>query len=223
VTNSILVVAAHPDDEVLGCGGTIAKHVFGGDSVSVLFMTNGVSARDGDQSLAELTRKQSSLSALKKLGVEAVCFEKFPDNTMDVVPLIDVVKVIEKYISEKKPNIIYTHFSEDLNVDHRVTHQAVMTACRPQSWSSVKEIYCFEVLSSTEWNSSVKVKFNPTKFVDITEYYDLKMDALLEYKQEMREFPHSRSVECVEALAVFRGAIVGLNRAEAFQIERIIN
>ena len=222
MSNSILVVAAHPDDELLGCGGTIARHVFEGDSVAILFMTNGVSARDGEQSVEVLKRKQSSIAALKKLGVKKAYFENFPDNKMDAVPLIDVVKVIEPYIAKDKPKVIYTHFSDDLNIDHRITHQAVMTACRPQSWSSVKEIYCFEVLSSTEWNSSSKVKFNPTKFVDITRYFTSKMDALSEYKQEMREFPHSRSFECVEALTAFRGAVVGLHRAEAFQIERII-
>ena len=222
MSEMILVVAAHPDDEALGCGGTIARHVHEGDSVAVLFMTNGVSARVGDQSLEELKRKESAISALGKLGVEDVNFGTFPDNKMDSVPLIDVTQFIEKYILEYVPNIIYTHFSDDLNIDHRLTHQAVMTACRPQSWSSVKEIYCFEVLSSTEWNSSTQNKFNPTKFIDITDFYSLKMDALSDYEQEMRAFPHSRSFEAVDALATIRGAIVGLKRAEAFQVERII-
>jgi len=222
MNNNILVVAAHPDDEVLGCGGTIAKHVHEGDSVTVFFMTNGVSARAGDQSIEELKRKESAISALGKLGVENVKFGAFPDNKMDTVPLIEITQFIEKYVLEYAPNIIYTHFSDDLNIDHQLTHQAVMTACRPQSWSSVKEIYCFEVLSSTEWNSSTQNKFNPTKFVDITKYYSAKIEALMDYKQEMRAFPHSRSVEAVEALAIIRGAIVGLNRAEAFHVERII-
>lgn len=223
MSESILFVAAHPDDEVLGCGGTIARHVSEGDTVVVVFMTNGVSARDTKkETLAELERKQSSQLALKKLGVDIVYYESFPDNKMDAIPLIDIVKVIEHYIFDSKPRVVYTHFSHDLNIDHRITHQAVMTACRPQRGVTVQEIYCFEVLSSTEWNSINVAKFNPNKFVDITEYYDQKVNALLEYKQEMREFPHSRSFECVDALTTYRGSIVGLKRAEAFQVERII-
>ena len=224
MSESILVVAAHPDDEVLGCGGTIARHVSEGDSVVVVFMTNGVSARGAKKgSLADLERQKMSRFALQNLGIDDVYYESFPDNKMDTIPLIDIVRVIELYVLDSKPRVVYTHFSHDLNIDHRITHQAVMTACRPQKSSTVKEIYCFEVLSSTEWNSISEIKFNPNKFVNITEYYDKKIKALSEYKQEMRVSPHSRSFECVDALTTYRGSIVGLKRAEAFEIERIID
>ncbi|OOE85048.1 PIG-L deacetylase family protein [Salinivibrio sharmensis] len=221
---SVLIIAAHPDDEVLGCGGTIAKHIHNGDKVSIKFMTNGVAARPGIEDRDVEKRKQSALKALDVLGVEEenIVFGEFPDNSMDILPLIEVVKSIEKIVEEVNPEIIYTHFSNDLNIDHRISHQAVMTACRPQSSSPVKEIYCYEVLSSTEWNSYTCSKFNPNKFVSITQFWQKKSEALYAYHQEMRDFPHSRSFETVEALATLRGAIVGLQKAEAFQIERII-
>ena len=219
---SILVIAAHPDDEVLGCGGTIAKHIDNGDRVSVIFMTNGVSARCDAGEQESILRQQSAKSALNILGVSSIYFEDCPDNMMDKLPLIEVVKKIELVINSVIPEIIYTHFSDDLNIDHRITHQAVMTACRPQCGHPVKEIYCFEVPSSTEWNSYSSNKFNPNFFIDINEFWSKKERALLEYKQEMRAFPHSRSIKAIEALSILRGANVGLEKAESFQIERII-
>ncbi|QUM77850.1 PIG-L family deacetylase [Moritella sp. 24] len=219
---SILVVAAHPDDEVLGCGGSIARHIDNGDSVSVIFMTNGVSARCGSGDKESIIRQQSATSALNILGVSSIFFEDCPDNMMDKLSLIEVVKKVELVINKVNPEIIYTHFSDDLNIDHRITHQAVMTACRPQCAYSVKEIYCFEVPSSTEWNSYSSHKFNPNFFVDISDFWSKKEKALLEYKEEMRAFPHSRSIKAIEALAILRGANVGLEKAESFQIERII-
>lgn len=221
MSNVILVVAAHSDDETLGCGGTIAKHIESGDKVTVMFMTDGVSSRDINDNNANL-RGLASREAMKALGVNDVRQSNFPDNKMDSVPLIDIVKDIEAVISNVAPNIVYTHFSHDLNIDHQLTHSAVMTACRPQSWSSVKQILCFEVLSSTEWNSYGKCKFNPNKFVDIEPFWLKKKNALEAYSEEMRAHPHSRSLEAVEALAVLRGSIVGLKKAESFQIERMI-
>jgi LmbE family N-acetylglucosaminyl deacetylase len=125
-------------------------------------------------------------------------------------------------LSDVLPNIVYTHFSGDLNVDHQITHKAVMTACRPQAWCSVKEIYCFEVLSATEWNSKSAGSFIPQKVVDITEQWKKKNDALACYQDEMRSAPHSRSIECVSALAMLRGATHGFHFGEAFFVERIL-
>ena len=219
---SILIVASHPDDEVLGCGGTIAKHILSGDNVAIVFMTNGESSRDDCPLDSASTRRINCESALNILGVTNVMHFDFPDNMMDQVPLLDVTKSVEIAIGKFSPSIVYTHFSEDLNIDHRITHQAVMTACRPQSWSPVKSIYCFEVLSATEWNSYSKSKFNPNKFVDVSDVWPIKTSALEEYSAELRSFPHSRSIETIEALSIYRGATVGLKKAEAFQIERII-
>lgn len=219
--NSVLVVAAHSDDEVLGCGGTIAKHIHNGDSVTVMFMTDGVSSReskfDGEG------RVDASQQAMVVLGVKDIRQVNFPDNKMDSVPLLNIVKEIEIVINEVEPNIVYTHFANDLNVDHQTTHSAVMTACRPQSWSSVKKILTFEVLSSTEWNSPSLAQFIPNYIVDISKFWHKKLSALQCYEEEMRAFPHSRSYKALEALATLRGATNGVDMAEAFFVERIIN
>jgi len=218
----VLVVAAHSDDEVLGCAGTIARHVDNGDTVHLLFMTDGVGARDsGSDHVVE--RRLMSQMAAETLGVESVTYCNFPDNQMDTIPLIEVVQSIEKEINQLMPEIIYTHHIGDLNVDHQLTHKAVITACRPQPDFCVKEIYAFEVLSSTEWSAPyVCDGFNPNMYVDITEFYEKKVQALHAYEQEMREYPHSRSVKGVAALCQYRGISVGVEMAEAFQIVRII-
>jgi len=221
--NSVLVIAAHADDEALGCAGTIAKHIKHGDKITVVFMTDGVSSRVTCENINEDDRKGSAEKAMKILGVSELRQYSFPDNKMDSLPLLDIVKVIENIISEVKPSIIYTHFAHDLNIDHRVTHAAVMTACRPQPGASVKKILSFEVLSSTEWNSPSHQTFLPQYIVDITEFWDEKLAVLRCYHDEMRDFPHSRSYECVEALATLRGATHGFNKGEAFFVERILD
>lgn len=222
MSDVVLVVAAHADDEVLGCGGTIAKHIDNGDKVIVMFMTDGVSSRCSNLSDDSEERASASQLAMSVLGVMDVRQLSFPDNKMDTVPLLEVVKSIEKIINQVNPETVYTHFANDLNVDHQVTHKAVMTACRPQSWSSVKKILSFEVLSSTEWNSHSLSSFKPQYIVNITEYWSKKIEALKCYQEEMRAFPHSRSYECVEALAMVRGATNGFEFAESFYVERII-
>ena len=168
-SNRVLVIAAHPDDEVLGCGGTIAKHVEAGDSVSILFMTNGVSARS-EEGLSDASNKRRMMAEQAKLilGVNENTYLDFPDNAMDSVVFIDIVKTVENKIDELQPEIIYTHFSGDLNIDHRLTSQAVMTACRPQPGCSVKSIFSFEVASSTEWALESAHSFRPNYFNDIS-------------------------------------------------------
>lgn len=218
--NKVLIVAAHSDDEVLGCGGTITKHIANGDEVTVMYMTDGVSSRVLNEGAVD--RESASFNAMNILGVQDIRQSDFPDNKMDSVPLLDIVKDIEVILSDLSPNIIYTHFPYDLNIDHRVTHAAVMTACRPQSWSSVKKILSFEILSSTEWNSPSHPSFIPNYIVDISSFWNKKLAALKCYDDEMRAYPHSRSYECVEALAKLRGATNGMKLAEAFQVERII-
>ncbi|RTZ14658.1 PIG-L family deacetylase [Vibrio aquaticus] len=219
--NKVLVVAAHSDDEALGCGGTIAKHAHNGDEVFVAFMTDGVGSREpGCEESIE--RHKCSERALDVLGVKTTFRFDFPDNQMDSVPLLSISKKVESIVSEVRPTIVYTHFSGDLNVDHRVTNQAVLTACRPQIGCSVKEIYCFEVLSSTEWSTKAREVFLPQKVVDISNFWERKKRALIEYKKEMRASPHSRSFHSVEALAILRGECHGIDRAEAFYVERII-
>ncbi|WP_448546861.1 PIG-L deacetylase family protein [Thalassotalea fusca] len=221
---SVLVVSAHSDDEALGCAGTIAKHIANGDDVHVVFMTNGVSSRDTQHlhQIEAVTRKSAAQSALEVLGVKHFTQLDFPDNQMDSIPLLNVAQAIEKVIANVSPSMVYTHFLNDLNVDHQITHKAVMTACRPQTWSSVNKVLSFEVLSSTEWNSPSLSAFRPQYIVNITNFWDLKCKALQQYSEEMRAFPHSRSFECVQALATLRGASNGFEKAEGFFVERIL-
>ncbi|MGQ3890890.1 PIG-L deacetylase family protein [Legionella sp. CNM-4043-24] len=219
---NILVVAAHSDDEALGCAGTMARHVAQGDRVSVVFMTNGVGSRESARGDEVDGRSRACLDACDYLGVSKIWQLDFPDNQMDSVPLLEVVKPLAEIIQAAQPQIIYTHFCNDLNVDHRVTHQAVLTCSRPMVGSSIEAVYCFEVLSSTEWNSCSTPKFNPNMIVNISAFIENKMRALSFYHEEMRAHPHSRSYETVKALAQLRGATHGFEYAEAFEIERLL-
>jgi len=218
----ILIVAAHPDDEMLGCAGILAKNVAEGNEVNIIFMTNGVNARNGS-SKEELLRQNAMQKALDVVGVTSVKNMNLPDNKMDSIPLLEVIKPIEEVVNKINPSAVYTHHIGDLNIDHRITHQAVMTACRPQPGFCVKEIYAFEVLSSTEWQTSNYNQFLPNVFVDITNYIHLKKDALMAYNDEMRQPPHSRSIDNILRLNNFRGNSVGYNYAEAFMLLRKIN
>jgi LmbE family N-acetylglucosaminyl deacetylase len=217
----ILVIAAHPDDEALGCGGTMARHADEGDQVYALFMTDGVGARGKKQDKS--SRRKACDKAGKILGIKKTFHENFPDNAMDTVALLNVTKSIEKIIKQINPSIIYTHHAGDLNIDHSIVAIAVMTACRPVPESNIKSIFGFEVLSSTEWNAPCAAKaFIPSHFVNIEEYFPVKMKALQSYGIEMRPFPHARSYESVEALVTSRGTQVGLKKAEAFSVLRTI-
>lgn len=219
---NILVVAAHPDDEVLGCGGTIVKHVSDGDVVHVLFMADGVSSRKNSHISDVQRRNQAQLVASRIMGVSCQYSLGFPDNRMDSVPLLDVVQGLEPIIADLLPSVIYTHNHSDLNVDHRITCAAVMTACRPLPGSSVTDIFGFEVLSSTEWAASNWPPFKPNLFVDVTQNLPTKIKAVEAYAEEMREAPHSRCIDHVKALAYHRGYCAGVHAAEAFEIYRMM-
>ena len=217
---TILVVAAHPDDEALGCGGAIAKHTKSGDKVHLIFMTNGVGSRNAKIEEIEL-RKRVAQESADISGVSSIQQFDFPDNKMDTVALLDVVQAIEEVIDRLQPEIIYTHHIGDLNIDHQITHKAVMTACRPQPGFCVKEIYAFEVLSSTEWNTPGVAVFSPNVFIDITDYIDIKKQVLEVYSEEMRQPPHSRSIDNALRLNALRGNSIGMGYAEAFELIRM--
>ncbi|WP_110655830.1 PIG-L deacetylase family protein [Salinicola halimionae] len=218
----VLVVAAHSDDEALGCGGTIKKHSVDGDTVHAVFLADGVTSRP-DKDAADLAqRNAASAEAQQILGIENVYMLGFPDQRMDGVSLLDIVQKLEKIIYEIKPEVIYTHHLGDLNLDHRITHQAVLTACRPVPEASVKEIYSFEVMSSSEWNAPTYEAFLPNVFIDISDFIGSKIESLQKYEVEMRDYPHSRSIAHIEYLARHRGAIVGVEAAEAFMAIRIM-
>lgn len=217
-----MVVAAHPDDEVLGCGGTIARHASEGDEVHVVFMADGVTARGDSEQKSLERRNEAAENAARLLGVAKLHFLGLPDNRLDSLPLLDIVQPLENHIRLVQPEVIYTHHHGDLNVDHRLTHQAVITACRPQPGFSAREIFAFEVCSSTEWQNPLVQPFTPNVFVDIGKYADTKRAALLAYEDEMRPEPHSRSINNVIRLAALRGNSVGVAYAEAFMLVRCI-
>lgn len=218
----ILVLVAHSDDEALGCGGTIAAQAGRGAEVTVMFLTNGVGARNSGSTDPEaLRRAEAARKGGDILGVKNIIQRDFPDNRLDSLPLLEIVQSIEPVIADLQPSVILTHFAEDLNVDHRVCHQALLTACRPQPGHPVRTILGFEVPSSTEWAFSAP-RFAPNFFIDISGQLDKKLKALDAYHEEMRPAPHPRSASSIEALARWRGATAGCGAAEAFSVVRMI-
>lgn len=228
MNRKILVVAAHPDDEVLGCGGTIARHAHEGDEVHVLIVGEGVTSRDSaggpglqEQQLSAI--RQAAIKAASVLGARPPRFLGLPDNRLDSVPLLDVIKEIETVVAEIRPELIYTHHGSDLNVDHRIVHQAVTTTCRPMPQQGVGNLLFFEIPSSTNWQAPGSFPpFNPNWHVDISGTLGKKMEALRAYGAEMRPWPHARSLEACEHQARWRGASVGLDAAEAFELGRML-
>lgn len=219
-----LVVAAHPDDELLGIGGTIAKWVAEGNEARCIILGEGQTSRfdsaaEADQKLVEELHGDS-MKAAELVGYSQVIFSKFPDNRFDGCDLLDIVKVIEALIEEYQPEVVYTQHAGDLNIDHQITFRAVTTATRPLPGSVVKRVYTFETLSSTEWSFGGNQVFEPNTFVDIEEYIDVKIKAMECYSSEMREFPHPRSAEGILALAQTRGSMVGIKYAEALKLIR---
>ncbi len=224
--NSVLVVAAHPDDEVLGCGGTVAKLTQEKHIVNNLFISNGEDSRDIIKKEIKKKikkRKNAAMLAAKILGTSSNNFMDLSDNKLDTYPMLKIVKIIEIYIKKFKVDTIYTHFSNDLNIDHQIVNQAVLTASRPQKNSYVKNIFFFEVPSSTEWRIDKSSKiFNPNWFEDISLTKNKKIEALKAYKMEVKKWPHPRSEKGVKALYTWRGATVGVDAAEAFMLGRKI-
>ena len=222
MSKTVLVVAAHADDETLGCGGTIARHVAEGDTVHTVFLADGVSSRQGADSQELERRLAATEQARQVLGIATTTFLGLPDNRLDSIPLIEVIQPLEKVIRQINPQMIYAHHYGDLNIDHRIAHQAVMTACRAVPGSSVREILTFEVMSSTEWSSVGLAPFLPNLFVDISAYMAIKVQALEAYAFEMRPAPHSRSAEHLNVLARHHGHCVGVAAAEAFMVMRLV-
>jgi len=230
MNKKVLIVAAHPDDEVLGCGGIIAKYRSEGDDVRVLFLAEGVTSRYSNDELSKqhvleeiARRNKNAIIALNILSVDSSQIFTNKERyccRFDQIHQLDLVKEIEKHISEWHPTHLYTHSPNDVNIDHRVTYQAVLAATRPISSSTLLEIYSFEVLSSTEWNTLKP--FMANTFIDISRYIDLKISAMEAYEGELREEPHPRSKSSIEALSRYRGAQSGLQYAEAFSLVRML-
>ena len=211
----------------MGCGGTIAKLSKSGNIVKTIILTKGISSRfdSNKNKIIKLQDKlnKSSKAANKVIGVKNLKFFDLPDNQFDNNSLLSLTKVIEKEIKNFKPNIIFTHFINDLNIDHQYTSRAVLTAARPQTKNSVDEILFFEINSSTDYQiNSNGLQFMPNYFVDISKTVKLKKKALEIYKSEMKKYPHSRSVKAILNKNISIGNSIGLGSCEAFQIARII-
>jgi LmbE family N-acetylglucosaminyl deacetylase len=231
----ILIIAAHPDDEVLGMGGTIKKYTKNGDDVKIVIMATGIHSRrssnyenitsyDVDEKTLRKMKKQvtelqkDAKKAAKILGVSDIEFLHFPDNEMDTVSNLEITKVIEKIISQFKPSIVYTHSQFDINIDHRMCYFATLTATRPKSGTFVNQVYSFEVPSSTEWY--FPSSFSPNTFVDISNELNAKIKSLQAYKNEIEKFPHPRSSEALKAISQKWGSVSGFKNAEAFTLIR---
>ena len=224
----ILVIAAHPDDEVLGAGATIARHALRGIAVDIQILGEGITSR----SLAEAPQQTQNLLQLREdaeraailMGARPPRLEGLPDNQFDTVPLLDIIKLVESEIDRVKPEVIYTHHPADLNIDHRLTFQAVLTATRTLSDTGIKRLYSFEIPSSTEWSfGQFDPPFRPTTFVDISSTLEVKLQAMGCYQGELRSFPHPRSLEALRIIAQRWGTVAGFNAAEAFQLIRSIH
>ena len=232
---NILVISAHPDDEVLGVGGTIKKLTKKGHRVKILIMATGIKARRSlnysnstkyllDKKInskmdtqIEILRNQSK-KAGKILGVNSVDFYDFPDNEMDSVSLLQVTKSIEEKIQSFKPEIVYTHTNFDVNIDHRICYDATLAATRPKKNTYVKQVISYEVPSSTEWY--FPSSFSPNIFVDISKEISFKKKALNVYKNELKKYPHPRSIDGIEYVSKRWGSVSGFSNAEAFYLVR---
>lgn len=224
----VLVVAAHPDDEVLGCGATIAKYVQQGSDIHVMILAEGITSReitrDREKHTDELGRLQcAAKTANDILGVTSLMIHDYPDNRMDSINLLDIIKVIENHIEQIKPSAILTHGASDVNIDHRRIHEAVVTACRPTPQNRVDTLLFFEIPSSTEWQvPTLTSYFMPNWFEDVSSTLNVKLEALNAYESELRPWPHPRSLKAAECLARWRGATIGVDAAEAFMLGRKI-
>jgi len=224
MNKKILIVCAHPDDEVLGCGATCAKLATQGHEIYTLILGEGKTSRDVDNSEEDIEiLKTEVMVANRTIGVKEVFTANFPDNRFDGVDILDIIKRIEKIIDYIKPDTIFTHHHGDMNIDHQITHQAVLTATRPMVGQCVKEIYTFEIASSTEWNSfSKENRFIPNTFVDVSSTIDIKVNAMAAYKSELCKYPHPRSLQFIKEMASYNGVRVGLEYSENFQLIRSV-
>ena len=224
---NVLVVAAHPDDEVLGCGGLIARQASEEQQFYIAILGEGITSRYAERDHAEVaqvaTLQDSCRRASDLLGANDLSFYGLPDNRFDTIPLLDVVKIVEDLIERLQPEVVYTHHGGDLNIDHALTHRAVMTATRPVPDCLVREVYAFEIASSTEWAfQRYDPSFRPNVFVDISQTLETKVRAMEMYDTEIRPFPHPRSPEALRAIAQRWGSVAGLEAAEAFELIRSI-
>ena len=212
---SVLCVAAHPDDEVLGAGGTLARHADAGHEVHVLIVTEGATTQYDDPELVE-EKVAAAEECGERLGIDTVHFGELPDMRLDSTPHVEVNAVIEACIESVEPDVAYTHTHHDVNQDHVAVAESTMVATRPGS--GVERILAYETPSGTEWAAGDR--FEPTVYVDVTDHLDTKVAAFDAYEMEQRPYPHPRSERAVRAKAATRGTEAGFEAAEAFRLLR---
>ena len=218
----ILILVAHPDDETIGCGGTIYKHFKNKDEIFAASFTDGVGSRIRENR-KKIRRKIQSIKVSKILGFSWINQYSLPDNSLDQIPILKIIKKIEKIKKKINPDIVYTHSKFDLNVDHRIIFQSTLTAFRPQPKDNSVEIRCMEISSATDYGDQMNLKsFKPNLFVDIKKFWKKKKDSLEVYKDELRKYPHSRSIKAIKNLSMYRGSQVGMEMVESFEVIRKI-
>lgn len=221
--NKVIVVAPHADDEIIGCGATIAKHIKNGDEVFIIIATNasiGAPELFTENSIQSI--RKEAINAHNLLGVKKTFFLEFPAPALNAYPEFKISIELSKIFNEIKPNVMYLPHPGDIHQDHKAIYRASLVAARPQGNYTINNIYCYETLSETEWAPYQEKPFVPNHFVDVSDVFHLKCDAMKCFDSQIKEFPHTRSIETFEALAKFRGATVGVVRAEAFIVERQI-
>lgn len=219
----ILVIAAHPDDEVYGMGGTIAKLSKAGHKVYTLIVTDGCSTQyKGNREIVNI-KKEEAIKANKFLGVEKIIFGNLPDMRLDTIPHIEINKIIEDAINKIKPEVVYTHHYGDVNKDHQLVYQSTMVAVRPTYNQCVKRVISYQVPSSTEWSEQNSInQFSPNIYIEIVDHIERKENAIKIYNTELRDYPHPRSLQYVEIWDKSIGLRVGIDRAEAFHLVRSV-
>ncbi len=221
---NILVFAAHPDDELLGLGGTIRNLANKGKICRAVIMAEGLTSRANTRDEVEKTRmselQEDGRKAAEIVGYKSIEFCGLPDNRMDGLELLDVIKIVLGYVERYQPDTIFTHHHGDLNIDHRITCEAVLTACRPAGRCCVRRIYAFETPSSSEWNYNYSEPFTPNVYFNVTNTLEAKIEGMACYRTESREYPHPRSTEALRSLGRLRGVSTGFEMAEAFVLLR---
>lgn len=217
----VLVIAAHPDDEIYGMGGTIAKLSDQGHEVYSLIVTEGCTTQYKDNPELIEEKMDQAYKANSILGVKEVIFGDLPDMRLDTFEHVKINAVIENAIKDIMPDIVYTHFYGDVNKDHTCVFESTMVAVRPLSSQCVREVYCYQVPSSTEWGANVAYSaFIPNVFEEISSYYEKKQQSILAYSSEIREYPHPRSIEVVKMYDEALAKRNGLDLAEGFMLIR---
>jgi LmbE family N-acetylglucosaminyl deacetylase len=218
---NVIVIAPHPDDEILGCGGTIAAHCAAGDHVTVVLLTRGNPAIFPPDLIARTREEFRQVHNM--LGVREQVLLDFLAPGLEDVPVYVVADQLRPIIQKARPQVVYTPFGGDLHSDHKVAYTATLVATRPLGGVSVGRVLCYETLSETEWGDVLTQNaFVPNVFHDITEHLETKLTAMACYKSQLREAPHPRNLEVIRMLAGVRGAVCGLHAAEAFSLVREI-